>query len=124
MIDSLSKNRRAAHVMVRLAAGAATAIIVVSPGLARAHSDWAAPFMGGIMAGRVLSGIQEQKERQTQAMQEMARGGGYAGYGGGYGGGFAGYGGGYGRPAYGPPPPYGPPQYEPPPQYGAPAGWR
>ena len=79
--------------MVRVAAGAAMAIILGS-GLAHAHSDWAAPFMGGIMAGRVLSHIQEQKERQTQAMQEMARGGGY-------GGGFAGYGGGYGRPAYG-----------------------
>ena len=75
---------------------------------AHAHSnDWAAPFMGGIMAGHVLSNIQEQKERQTQALQEMARGGG------GYGGGFAGYGGGYGRPAYGPPP-----------QYGAPVGCR
>ena len=85
--------------------------IVAPP--AHAHSDWAAPFMGGMMAGRVLSHIQEQKERQAQAMQEMARGGGYAGYGGGYGGDFAGYGGGYGRPAYGPPP-----------QYGAPVGCR
>jgi hypothetical protein len=63
--------------------------------------------MGGIMAGHVLSNVQQQKERQTQAMQEMARGGGYGGYGG-YGG-FAGYGGGYARPAYGPPPLYGAP---------------
>jgi hypothetical protein len=118
MIDALNKGRPIAHVMVRVAAGAAMAIIFGS-GLAHAHTDWAAPFMGGIMAGRVLSHIQEQKERQAQAMQEMARGGGYAGYGGGYGGGFAGYGGGYGRPAYGPPP-----QYEPPPQYRAPVGCR
>jgi uncharacterized membrane protein YfcA len=116
MIDALNKGRPTAHVIVRVAAGAATAIIFGS-GLAHAHSnDWAAPFMGGIMAGRVLSHIQEQRERQTQAM-EMARGGGayqgYGGYSGGYGGGFAGYGGGYGRPAY-----------EPPPQYGAPPGCR
>ena len=94
--------------LVGLLAGLSLGIIATP---ARAHSDWAAPFMGGIMAGRVLSHIQEQKERQTQAM-EMARSGGY-------GGGFAGYGGGYGRPAYGPPP-----QYEPPPQYGAPVGCR
>ena len=95
--------------LVGLLAGLSLGIIATP---ARAHSDWAAPFMGGIMAGRVLSHIQEQKERQTQATEEMARGGGY-------GGGFAGYGGGYGRPAYGPPP-----QYEPPPQYGAPVGCR
>ena len=78
---------------------------------AQAHSnDWATPFMGGMMAGRVLSNLQEQRERQTQAMQEMAQGGGgFRGYGGGYGAGYGGYGGGYGRPSYGPPPQYGPP---------------
>jgi hypothetical protein len=51
----------------------------------QAHSnDWAAPFMGGLMAGRVLSRIEQQKREQTEAMQEMARGGG-GGLGAGYG---------------------------------------
>ena len=102
---------------VKFTSGMITSLLVIAGILmagvagsapAHAHSnDWAAPFMGGIMAGHVLSNIQEQKQRQTQAMEEMARGGG------GYGGGYGGYGGGYGRPAYGPPP-----------QYGAPVGCR
>jgi hypothetical protein len=66
--------------------------------------------MGGLMAGRVLSEHQRMEQEQTQAMQEMAQGGGYQG-------GYGGY-----RPpppayGYGPPPPaygYGPP----PPAYG------
>lgn len=45
MIDALNKGRPIAHVMVRVAAGAAMAIIFGSV-LAHAHSDWAAPFMG------------------------------------------------------------------------------
>ena len=92
MIDSLSKNRRVAHVMVRLAAGAATAFIVVGPGLARAHSDWALPFMGGLMAGHVATNFAMAQRERTEALQSMAYGGG---------------GGGYGRPmpyGYGPPP--------------------
>jgi hypothetical protein len=67
-----------------------------------AEAGWAAPFMGGIMAGRVLSSMGEQRQEQTRALQEMAGGGGYQG----------GYGG-YGRPMYGPPPPYYPPQLTP-----------
>jgi hypothetical protein len=82
MIDSLSKNRRDAHVMVRLAAGAATAIIVVGPGLARAHSDWALPFMGGLMAGHVATNFAMAQRERTEALQSMAYGGGGSGYGG------------------------------------------
>ena len=100
MIDSLSKNRRVAHVMVLLAAGAATAIIVVGPGLARAHSDWALPFMGGLMAGHVATNFAMAQRERTEALQSMAYGGG---------------GGGYGRPMpyrYGPPPAYSAPSPE------------
>ena len=69
-------------------------------GTKRAHSDWAAPFIGGIMAGHVVSNIAAQRRAQTEAMQSMAYGGG-------------------GRP-YGPPGgPYGRP--EPPPAYAPPA---
>ncbi|MDG4591054.1 MAG: hypothetical protein P9C36_00320 [Defluviicoccus sp.] len=48
---------------------------------AYAHSDWAAPFLGGIMAGRILTNMQNQRAQQTRAMQEMAgEGGGTAGH--------------------------------------------
>ena len=48
--------------------------IVVTP--VHAHSDWAAPFMGGMMAGHVLSNVAAQKRAQTEALQSMAYGGG------------------------------------------------
>lgn len=96
----------------------ATLLWIPLPGSALAHSnDWATPFMGGIMAGRVLSKIGEQRQQQTEAMQEMARGGGYGEYRSGNGGGDGGYrsggyggyrgdgyGGGY-APSYAPPSP-------------------
>lgn len=53
---------------------------IASSAPAHAHSDWAAPFLGGIMAGRVLTNMQEQRQQQTRAMQEMAgEGGGSSG---------------------------------------------
>jgi hypothetical protein len=68
--------------------------IVASP--ARAHSDWAAPFMGGLLAGHVATNFAIAQRERTEALQSMAYGGG-----------------GYGRPmAYG---------YGPRPMYAAPA---
>lgn len=97
--------KRGIPIDLRLMAAIVGIVGIVGAEPAHAHSnDWAAPFMGGIMAGHVLSGFQQQRREQTEAMQEMARGGG--GYGG-----YRGYGGGYG---------YRPPYYGPPPQYGAP----
>lgn len=92
-------------------AGAVLVVGMAGTEPASANSnDWAAPFLGEIMAGHVLSNVQQQRREQTEAMQQMAReGGGYGGY--------QGYGGGYGyRPPYRPPP-----QYGAPPPYGAPA---
>ena len=69
----------------RLLAGSMVMAGVLVAGIAgsapaHAHSDWAAPFLGGIMAGRVLTNMQEQRQQQTRAMQEMAgEGGGSSG---------------------------------------------
>lgn len=69
----------------------ATGLIVAGVKRADAGSDSAAYFMGGMMAGHVLSNVAAQKRAQTEAMQSMAYGGGAAGP---------------GRPMpYGPPPP-------------------
>jgi hypothetical protein len=68
--------------------------IVATP--ARAHSDWAAPFMGGLLAGHVATNFAMAQRERTEALQSMAYGGG-----------------GYGRPM-----PYG---YGPRPMYAAPA---
>jgi hypothetical protein len=82
---------------------AGVAIAVVAGAAPAAAGDCGATcFMGGMMAGRVLTQRQQQQREQTQAMQEAARGSG--GYG-------AGYGGGYG---------YGPPHPAPAPQPSAP----
>ena len=71
--------------------------IVATP--ARAHSDWALPFMGGLMAGHVATNFAMAQRERTEALRSMAYGG---------------EGGGYGRPMpYG----YGPPR----PMYAAPA---
>jgi hypothetical protein len=71
--------------------------IVATP--ARAHSDWAAPFMGGLLAGHVATNFARAQRERTEALQSMAYGG---------------EGGGFGRPMpYG----YGPPR----PMYAAPA---
>jgi hypothetical protein len=59
--------------------------IVATP--ARAHSDWALPFMGGLMAGHVATNFANAQRERTEALQSMAYGGG-----GGYGGGSYGYG--------------------------------
>jgi hypothetical protein len=64
--------------------------IVASP--ARAHSDWAAPFMGGLLAGHVATNFAMAQRERTEALQSMAYGGG-----GGFGGAMP-YG--YGRPMY------------------------
>jgi hypothetical protein len=65
---------------------------VASP--ARAHSDWAAPFMGGLLAGHIATNFARVQRERTEALQSMAYGGG-----------------GYGRPTpYG----YGRPMYAPP----------
>ena len=45
-----------------------------------AHSGWGTPFIGGLIAGHVLSNMAYQRREQTQAMQSMAYGGG-GGYG-------------------------------------------
>jgi hypothetical protein len=89
--------------LVGLVAGAGVVIAGVAGSVpARANDDWAAPFIGGIMAGHVLSRFGEMQRERTQAMQEMAQGG-YGGGGGGYGGGMRrGYG--YERPMQAPAP--------------------
>ena len=72
--------------------------IVATP--ARAHSDWALPFMGGLMAGHVATNFAMAQRERTEALQSMAYGGGR---------------GGYGRPmpyGYGPPPAYSAPSPE------------
>jgi hypothetical protein len=48
--------------------------IVTSP--ARAHSDWAAPFMGGLLAGHVATNFAMAQRERTEALQSMAYGGG------------------------------------------------
>lgn len=45
---------------------------VGSPQPARAN-DWAAPFIGGLIGGHVLTNFSRERREQTQAMQEMAR---------------------------------------------------
>lgn len=35
-------------------------------------SDWAAPFIGGLIGGHVLTNFARERREQTQAMQEMA----------------------------------------------------
>ena len=40
-----------------------------------AHSGWGTPFIGGLIAGHVLSNMAYQRREQTQAMQSMAYGG-------------------------------------------------
>ncbi|VUX46104.1 exported hypothetical protein [Candidatus Defluviicoccus seviourii] len=74
--------------LVKLAARSLAGLVVIASALfagvaghapAYAHSDWAAPFLGGIMAGRVLTNMQNQRAQQTRAMQEMAGEGGSAG---------------------------------------------
>ena len=70
--------------------------IVATP--ARAHSDWALPFMGGLMAGHVATNFAMAQRERTEALRSMAYGG---------------EGGGYGRPM-----PYG---YRPPPASSAPS---
>ena len=95
MLTNLKSNSGAC-----LIAGVAIALMAAaSP--AAAGDCGATCFMGGLMAGRVLTQRQQQQREQTQAMQEAARGGG--GYG-------AGYGGGYGAPHPAPaaPPPSAP----------------
>lgn len=46
-----------------------------------AQAGWAAPFVGGMVAGHVATNMAIQKREQTQAMQTMAYGGGGYGYG-------------------------------------------
>src|SRR5512133_931645 len=53
--------------------------IVATP--ARAHSDWAAPFMGGLLAGHVATNFAMAQRERTEALRSMA----YGGEGGGYG---------------------------------------
>ena len=48
--------------------------IVATP--ARAHSDWALPFMGGLMAGHVATNFATAQRERTEALQSMAYGGG------------------------------------------------
>ena len=57
-----------------------------------AQAGWGAPFIGGMIAGHVATNMAIQQRERTQAMQSMAYGGGYGGYG-------------YGRPAYAAPNP-------------------
>ena len=57
-----------------------------------AQAGWGAPFVGGLIAGHVATNMAIQQRERTQAMQSMAYGGGYGGYG-------------YGRPAYAAPNP-------------------
>jgi hypothetical protein len=44
---------------------------VGSPRTARAD-NWAAPFIGGLIGGHVLTNFARERREQTQAMQEMA----------------------------------------------------
>ena len=53
--------------------------IVATP--ARAHSDWAAPFMGGLLAGHVATNFAMAQRERTEALRSMAYGGGGGGYG-------------------------------------------
>lgn len=79
-------------------------VVVVVAGIVdstpvQAHDDWAAPFMGGIMAGHVLTRFGEIQRQRNEELGEIVRGG----YGGGYGGGGYGYERLAPRPAYAPP---------------------
>ncbi len=63
----------------------ATALVVSLAALAPEQansSDWAPALLGGVMAGHLLTNFGQEQRERTEAMQEMARGGG--GYGGGY----------------------------------------
>jgi hypothetical protein len=42
---------------------------------ANAHSDWAAPFMGGLLAGHIATNFARVQQERTQALQSMAYGG-------------------------------------------------
>ena len=82
-----SNRVRTTVALVGLLPGLCLAIVASS---ARAHSDWAAPFMGGLLAGHVATNFAMAQRERTEALRSMAYGGG-----------------GYGRPmpyGYGPPP--------------------
>ena len=46
-----------------------------------AQAGWAAPFVGGMVAGHVATNMAIEQRERTQAMQTMAYGGGGYGYG-------------------------------------------
>ena len=68
-------NRNTGRIFATISAIALSAGVfmgaVGSPGTANAD-DWAAPFIGGLIGGHVLTNFSRERREQTQALQEMA----------------------------------------------------